>query len=131
VSKRGRIALLALVMSCLGGISCAKSSRELSMEVRECVKTDQVQPVKKKNPRVGAALGFAFGGGSFYTRQWELGILDAATWPLSMAWDPFIGYWGAERINDQATLDSCRSLRAEKRKALASPASPNPAAPSR
>jgi hypothetical protein len=131
MSKRGRIVFLALSLSCLGVISCAKSSRELRLEVRECVKADQVQPVKKKNPQLAAALGFVFGGGSFYTRQWELGILDAAFWPLSMAWDPLVGFWGAERINDQATLDSCRDRRAEQRKALASPTAPKPAAPSR
>ena len=131
MSRRGRIVLWALVPVLLGGGSCAKPSRELSMEVRECVKTDQVQPVIKKNPRLGAALGFAFGGGSFYTRQWELGILGLLTWPLSMTWDPVLGFWGAKRINDQATLESCRKLRQEKLKALAAPASPKPDAPSR
>ena len=131
MSKRGWIAGAALVLAFLSGLSCAKPSRELRMEVEECVQTDRVQAAQKKDPRLAAALGFALGGGSYYTRQWELGILDTITWPLSMAWDPFIGYWGAERINDQATLESCRKLRQEKLKALSAPASPNPAAPSR
>ncbi len=55
--------------------------------------------VEEKNPKVATALGILPGGGSFYTRQWGLGVADLLLWPWSIAWDPFIGHSGAESIN--------------------------------
>lgn len=39
------------------------------------------------------------GGGSFYTHQWGLGILDLLLWPFSVLWDPIAAHEGAEVIN--------------------------------
>jgi len=129
VRKRGGMALLALTLLLGGGADCAKPSRELRMMVEECGQTDQVPRVQEKNPRLALGLGFAFGAGSFYTGQWELGVLGAAAWPLSMAWDPLVGYWGAKQINEQATLEACRKVRVQKRLAQTLPASSSPQAP--
>lgn len=55
--------------------------------------------VEEKKPELGLVLGLLPGGGSFYTRQWGLGVADLLLWPMSIAWDPFAGYSGAEVIN--------------------------------
>ena len=117
--------MMLLTLSAFAGFSsCAKPSRELRMVVQQCEKIDQVAPVREKSPAAGAGLGLLFGGGSFYTRQYELGVLDALTWPLSILWDPFIGYLGAKRINGQATVDACREFRWQKRQAARAPSEP-------
>ena len=55
--------------------------------------------VEEKNPKTAMALGLLPGGGSFYTRQWGLGVADLLLWPYSILWDPFAGQGGAEVIN--------------------------------
>ena len=112
-----------LVMTLMLGFlaSCAKPSRELRLMVEECRKSDQVPLAKEENPGLAAGLGLIFGGGSFYTRQMELGVLSAVTWPFSVLWDPFIGYLGAKQINDQATLEACRQVRRQQRQAASFP----------
>ncbi len=59
--------------------------------------------VKEKDPNLAMALGVLPGGGSFYTRQWGLGIADLLLWPYSIRWDPFVGRSGAEVINYDTT----------------------------
>jgi len=68
--------------------------------------------VEEKTPSTAALLGILPGGGSFYTRQWGLGILDLLLWPISVLWDPFVGYEGAQAINYEET----RSLAKNKKK---------------
>ena len=129
--KKRCLMLLVMTLPALASLSaCAKPSYELRLVVQECENSDQVALVKEKSPSLGAALGLVWGGGSFYTRQYELGLLDALTWPISILWDPFIGYMGAKRINDEATVDACRAARWQKRQALAPAAlAPVPPAP--
>lgn len=62
--------------------------------------------VKEKDPATGAALGILPGGGSFYTRNYGLGICNLLFWPLSVLWDPVSGYDGSEAINYYATKTS-------------------------
>lgn len=59
--------------------------------------------VQEKNPATGAALGILPGGGSFYARNYGLGIVNLLLWPVSVLWDPISGRNGAESINYQAT----------------------------
>ncbi len=59
--------------------------------------------VEEKNPVLATALGVLPGGGSFYTRQWGLGVADFLLWPTSILWDPFAGHSGAEVINYDIT----------------------------
>ncbi len=59
--------------------------------------------VKEKNPGTGAALGILPGGGSFYTRNYGLGVVNLLLWPLSVCWDPVSGYDGSQSINYYAT----------------------------
>lgn len=56
-----------------------------------------------KKPGTGAALGLLPGGGSFYTREYGLGIVNLLLWPLSICWDPVNGYEGSLSINYYAT----------------------------
>ena len=69
--------------------------------------------VEEKKPKVAAALGVLPGGGSFYTRQWGMGVLDLLLWPWSIIWDPFVGYSGAEAINYDVSRGYVKRLKAE------------------
>lgn len=62
--------------------------------------------VEEKNPGAAAGLGILPGGGSFYTRNYGLGIVNLLLWPASVLWDPMSGYDGAKSINYFATKQS-------------------------
>ncbi|MGH8505334.1 MAG: hypothetical protein ACRETM_05135 [Stenotrophobium sp.] len=67
--------------------------------------------VDEKDPGAGAALGILPGGGSFYTRNYGLGVVNLLLWPLSILWDPVSGYEGALSINyvvTKTTVDTKR-----------------------
>jgi len=59
--------------------------------------------VEEKNPALGTALGLLPGGGSFYGREYGLGVVNLLFWPLSILWDPVSGHSAAETINYHAT----------------------------
>jgi len=59
--------------------------------------------VEEKNPALGTALGLLPGGGSFYGREYGLGVVNLLFWPLSILWDPVSGHSAAEAINYHAT----------------------------
>jgi len=59
--------------------------------------------VQEKSPGLGAVLGILPGGGSFYTRDWALGVVDLLVWPYSIFWDPFVGYENSKYLNYQET----------------------------
>ena len=59
--------------------------------------------VEEKSPGAAAALGILPGGGSFYTRNYGLGVVNLLLWPISILWDPISGHDGAESINYYAT----------------------------
>src|SRR5574344_946882 len=61
--------------------------------------------VEEKSVGGAAALGILPGGGSFYTRNYGLGIVNLLFWPISVLWDPVSGAWGAESINYYATKE--------------------------
>lgn len=64
--------------------------------------------VEEKNPGAAAALGILPGGGSFYTGQYGLGVVDLLFWPLSILWDPINGYSAANVTNYYATKEDVR-----------------------
>ena len=68
--------------------------------------------VEEKDPVLGVVLGVLPGGGSFYTRQWGLGVADLLLWPTSILWDPFAGYSGAEVINYDITRAHLKQAKA-------------------
>lgn len=59
--------------------------------------------VEEKSTGAAAGLGLLPGGGSFYAREYELGVVNLLLWPASILWDPISGVYGAERINYRAT----------------------------
>lgn len=59
--------------------------------------------VEEKNVGAAAALGLLPGGGSFYTRNYGIGVVNLLFWPASILWDPFSGMNGAKSINYYAT----------------------------
>ena len=63
---------------------------------------------EEKSPAAGAALGLLPGGGSFYGREYGLGIVNLLFWPLSILWDPISGINASERINYTATKNYVR-----------------------
>lgn len=66
--------------------------------------------IEEKNPGAAAGLGILPGGGSFYTRQYGLGVVDLLFWPLSILWDPINGYKAAGTINYYTTKEYIRRL---------------------
>ena len=59
--------------------------------------------VEEKNPAAAAALGILPGGGSFYTRNYGIGVVNLLLWPASVLWEPMSGYNGAQSVNYYAT----------------------------
>jgi len=66
--------------------------------------------VEEKNPAMGTALGLLPGGGSFYGREYGLGVVNLLFWPLSILWDPVSGHSAAETINYHATKQHVSTL---------------------
>lgn len=66
--------------------------------------------VTEKNPGTGAALGILPGGGSFYSRNYGLGVLNLLLWPVSILWDPISGHDGSESINYYATKQNVSKM---------------------
>jgi hypothetical protein len=60
--------------------------------------------VKEKNPTTGAWFGLLPGGGSFYGRSPGMGIVDLLLWPLSVLWDPVLGFELSKKVNYDVTV---------------------------
>ncbi len=90
--------LVALVFA-LAGCSSMNSFERQEFQV---MKAEGVV-VPEKEPALAAGLGLLPGCGSFYTRNYALGIVDLLLWPVSICWDPVIAYHEAEAINFRAT----------------------------
>ena len=71
--------------------------------------------VKEKTPATGAWFGILPGGGAFYGRQPWVGVVDLLLWPVSVLWDPVVGYETSKKVNYDLTVSS---LQREKQKAL-------------
>ena len=67
--------------------------------------------VEQKDPKVAAAMGILPGGGSFYTREWGLGIVNLALWPYSILWDPISAMDAAKKTNYYATKTAMQQER--------------------
>lgn len=74
--------------------------------------------VQEKHPGTGAALGLLPGGGSFYSREYGLGVVNLLFWPLSILWDPISGYSGSEAINYAATKAHVKRMQNKEMEAL-------------
>ena len=103
--KRLAVGVLGILFGCSG---CGMNSRQ-EAELR-AMESDHVA-VTEKSPGTGAALGILPGCGSFYTRQWGLGIVDLLLWPFSVLWDPIAGYEEAKAINYDVSRDNVKRLK--------------------
>lgn len=72
--------------------------------------------VEEKNPVTGAWLGILPGFGAFYAREPLVGVVDLLLWPISVLWDPVVGYESSKKVNYTLTTTT---LAREKEKALA------------
>lgn len=94
--------IIAVVMVGVLGLGCATGLN--SMQKQEYMEYQaNGLLVEEKSPGTAAALGILPGGGSFYTRNYGLGIVNLLLWPISILWDPISGQDGAESINYYAT----------------------------
>jgi hypothetical protein len=92
---------LLFLISCAAGLTYPQQ-REL-----ECYKSKGLA-VEEKTPGAAAALGLLPGGGSFYTRNYGLGVIGVLFYPLSITWEPINGYQASQTINYYATKESIR-----------------------
>jgi hypothetical protein len=67
--------------------------------------------VQEKSEAAAALLGILPGGGSFYTRQYGVAVVNLMLWPFSVLWDPLNAHRGAQEINYQATMAKINQLR--------------------
>lgn len=67
--------------------------------------------VQEKSPGTAAVLGILPGFGSFYGREYALGVVNLLFWPLSICWDPVSGYNAATRINYVETKQHVADLK--------------------
>lgn len=94
--------LFAIVMVGILGVGCATGLN--SMQKQEYMEYQaNGLLVEEKSPGTAAVLGILPGGGSFYTRNYGLGVVNLLLWPISILWDPISGHDGAESINYHAT----------------------------
>jgi uncharacterized membrane protein len=107
--KLGVLCLIGVVLFSTG---CATINSRQKSEL-EAMKAEDVY-VEEKSPGTATALGFLLGGGSFYTRQYGLGVVDLLLWPWSILWDPIAGYEGAQVINyDESKRNAKRHMEKE------------------
>jgi hypothetical protein len=108
-----RTRFLALALVGASAVSTGCSSLNSFQRTEYAAMQAQGVAVEEKKPKVAAVLGILPGGGSFYTRQWGMGIVDLLLWPASIIWDPFIGYTGAEAINYDVSRAHVKQLKAK------------------
>jgi hypothetical protein len=73
---------------------------------------------EEKNVALATGLGILPGGGSFYTRNYGLGVLNLLLWPYSIFWDPKSGANGATYINYYATKTQVTILKKNELRSL-------------
>lgn len=98
--------LIAVVMMVgILGVGCATGLNSMQKQEYMEYKANGLL-VEEKSPGLAAALGILPGGGSFYTRNYGVGIVNLLFWPWSILWDPISGHDGAEFINYYVTKAS-------------------------
>ncbi len=108
------LSLLMIIMSLSACVSGLNSYQKREMSAYRAKKI----AVEPKSEVLGVVLGLLPGGGSFYTENYGIGVVDLIFWPLSILWDPINGYNGAESINYYATKEAVNYEKNEKLKKL-------------
>ncbi|TWH77138.1 hypothetical protein LX59_00041 [Azomonas agilis] len=97
-----RINWTAIAVIVVAGSGCVSNLNSVQKQEYAAMEAANVL-VEEKSPSSGAWLGLLPGGGSFYSREPGMGIVNLLCWPLSILWDPVNGYDGAQFINYNAT----------------------------
>ena len=112
MSKNLKVCAILCMSIVMFSSGCATLNSRQKSELQAMKASDL--HVEEKSPGTATALGFLPGGGSFYTHQWGIGILDLLLWPFSILWDPIIGYEGALVINyDESKFNAKRHMKKE------------------
>lgn len=90
------VGMAVICSGCASGLNSHQKSEMRNYEARGLA-------VEEKSKGTAAALGLLPGGGSFYGREYGLGVVNLLFWPLSILWDPISGHSAAESINYSAT----------------------------
>ena len=77
---------LSILISSIGGSFAYDLDDKLDVDFMKA-KEAGCPEIKIKDPAAAAAFAFLPGGGSFYTGQIGLGVLDLLLWPISILWD--------------------------------------------
>lgn len=111
---------LVLVVALVGATALSGCATPLnSAQKREMQFFNQKgYTIEEKNPAAAAGLGLLPGFGSFYVREYGLGIVNLLLWPASVLWDPVSGYDGAQVINYSATREAIHRKMKKEIKAL-------------
>jgi len=88
---------MCLVVGCVTPLNSRQKMDYQSLAARGLL-------IEEKDPKLAAALGILPGGGSFYTGEIGLGIVNLAAWPYSILWDPISGSDAAKKHNFYATV---------------------------
>lgn len=69
--------------------------------------------VKEKDPTTGAWLGILPGGGAFYGREPLVGVVDLLVWPISVLWDPVVGFETSKKVNYDLTVSELQRTKSK------------------
>lgn len=90
---------------------------KLDVDFRKAVEAGCAE-IKIKDPGAAAAFAFLPGGGSFYTGQIGLGVLNLLLWPFSIIWDAPASATRAIKKNKLATVEMCKDKKEENKASL-------------
>lgn len=99
--------LISTIFVCTVISGCASGLNPEEKVEYHAFKTNGVL-IEEKDPDTGFMLGFLPGGGSFYSREPVLGVVNLLLWPASIFWDPVSGRQGSESINYEFTKSVLR-----------------------
>ena len=94
--------LVTLLLST--AIGCTTLTTQQKAEY-DLMKQDDVL-IHEKDPTTGAWLGLLPGFGAFYGREPLVGVVDLLLWPVSIIWDPVVGYETSKKVNYYITKGS-------------------------
>ncbi len=100
---------------CLAAVSMAAACTTLTPEQKTeytLMEKDRVLVAEKK-PSTGAWLGILPGGGAFYGREPVVGVIDLLLWPLSVLWDPVVGFETSKKVNYDLTVSTLERRKAK------------------
>jgi hypothetical protein len=92
-------------------IGCTTLSADQKTEYTQ-MERDHVL-VKEKNPTTGAWLGLLPGGGGFYGREPVVGVVDLLAWPISILWDPVVGFETSMKVNYNLTVSELQRTKSK------------------